>query len=338
MKTIRKIESRSLILSQNPEAPDETVVMLALERRLGRLHARQRLGIEREHEARVFGGGINFFHPENWYASHSLIAGALMVCGLYWRGRRNAGNVQLRTNMIEAARIPAAFDGFRILHLSDLHADTNESAMSRVCELLGGLEYDLCVLTGDYRGATSGPFEATLRGLEPIARALRGTAYAVLGNHDSILMVPGLEAMGVRVLLNEAAQIVRGNDRIHVVGIDDAHYFRVDNIEKAAGEIAASEFSILLSHTPEVYRQAAHAGFDVMLCGHTHGGQICLPGAIPITLDSVLPRRLGAGAWRYQGMTGYTSVGAGTSIVPVRINCPPEITLHILRRAAGSAQ
>jgi len=116
-----------------------------------------------------------------------------------------------------------------------------------------------------------------------------------------------------------------------LAGIDDAHYYRVDNIEKAAANIPADGFSILLSHTPEVYRHAAHAGFDLLLSGHTHGGQICLPGSIPITLSSVLPRRFGSGAWKYHDMVGYTSVGAGSSIVAVRINCPPEITLHHLQ-------
>ena len=280
----------------------------------------------------MFGHGINFFHPENWYAAHSLIAAVLKLSGLYWRGQRNARNVQIRRNAIVSARLPAAFDGFRILHLSDLHTDTNARAMARVAELVRGLHYDICVLTGDYRGGTSGPYEATLKGIEQIRRDLRGAVYAVLGNHDSILMVPGMEALGICMLLNEAVQIVRGNERIHVVGIDDAHYFRVDNIEKAAGDIPPEEFSILLSHTPEVYRQAAHAGFDAMLSGHTHGGQICLPGSIPITLDAVLPRKMGSGAWMYQNMQGYTSAGAGTSIVPVRINCLPEITLHELRR------
>ncbi|MGZ5862753.1 MAG: metallophosphoesterase, partial [Methyloceanibacter sp.] len=103
-----------------------------------------------------------------------------------------------------------------------------------------------------------------------------------------------------------------------------------DNIEKAASAIPDDAFSILISHTPEIYRQAAHAGFNLLLAGHTHGGQICLPGGIPITLDSVLPRSMGAGAWKHANMIGYTSVGAGSSVVPVRFNCPPEITLHHL--------
>lgn len=303
-----------------------------LERRLGRLHARQRLGIEQDHEARIFGQGLNFFHVENWYSVHAVIRTALKLAGLYERGRRNAERLVVRRNEVRSARLPPAFDGFTLLHLSDLHVDMNEGAMRRLVELAAGLRYDLCVLTGDYRGQTFGPFDATLDGLVRIRAGLAGPAYAVLGNHDTIQMVPGLEAMGIRTLLNECAAIERGGARIHLAGIDDAHYFRVDNIEKAADAIPDGDFSILLSHTPEIYRQAAHAGFDLLLSGHTHGGQICLPGSIPITLDAALPRRLGAGAWQYGDMSGYTSVGAGSCIVPVRLNCPPEITLHVLRR------
>jgi hypothetical protein len=134
------------------------------------------------------------------------------------------------------------------------------------------------------------------------------------------------------MLLNESVRIERGGAEIHLAGIDDAHFFRVDNIEKAAAGVPFDAFSILLSHTPEIYRQAAHAGFDALLCGHTHGGQICLPGSIPITLDATLPRKFGRGAWKYNEMSGYTSVGAGSSVLPVRLNCRPEITLHTLRR------
>ncbi len=315
---------------QSSPPPD---ILEKLERRLGRLHARQRLGIENDHEARIFGQGLNFFHIENWYSIHSVITGALKLCGLHGRGRRNADDVQVRHHNVKSPAVPPSFDGFTILHISDLHVDMNPGAMERIIELLPGLAYDICVLTGDYRAKTFGPFELTLEGLARICAHLSGPVYGVLGNHDTIRMVPGLEEMGVRMLLNEAVSISRGDQRIHVAGIDDAHYFRVDNIEKAAAEIPHDEFSVLLSHTPEIYRQAAHADFNLLLGGHTHGGQICLPGSIPVTLDAVLPRHMGAGSWTYRNMAGYTSVGAGASVVRVRLNCLPEITLHHLRRA-----
>jgi predicted MPP superfamily phosphohydrolase len=307
-----------------------------LERRLGRLHVRQRIGIEDDHEARVFGQGLNFFHPENWYFSPAIIRNTLKLTGLYWRARKNAERIQIRHNDIVLRGLPASFDGFTILQISDLHVDMNEAAMRRLAELLPDLTYDICVLTGDYRGKTFGPFAATIEGMARICAQLEGPVYGVLGNHDTIRMVPALEEIGVRMLLNEAETLARGDQRIHLAGIDDAHYYRVDNIEKAASRIPDDEFSILLSHTPEIYRQAAHADFDLLLSGHTHGGQICLPGAIPITLDSVLPRRMGAGLWRYHDMVGYTSVGVGSCIVAVRLNCPPEITLHHLRRDHAS--
>jgi len=106
-------------------------------------------------------------------------------------------------------------------------------------------------------------------------------------------MVPDLEALGIRMLLNECVAIGRGGALIYLAGIDDAHFYRADNIEKAAADIPRGFVSVLLSHTPEIYRQAAHAGFDLMLSGHTHGGQICLPGGIPILLEADLPRALG---------------------------------------------
>jgi predicted MPP superfamily phosphohydrolase len=311
-------------------APDQTVVE-KLEQRLGRLHARQRLGIEADLEGRVFGQGINFFHPENWSRSAPLIRTTLKLTGLYWRGRQNAERIQIRHHDVVLHELPASFDGFTILQISDPHADINEGTMDRLIELLPTIAYDVCVLTGDYRGKTYGPFDAALDVMARVCAELRAPVYGVLGNHDTIRMVPGLEEMGVRMLLNEAEALVRGGERVHLVGIDDAHYYRVDNIEKAVGQVPSAELAILLSHTPEIYRQAAHAGFKLLLSGHTHGGQICLPGAIPITLDSVLPRRMGAGAWKYHDMIGYTSVGVGASILPVRINCPPEITLHRLR-------
>jgi uncharacterized protein len=116
-----------------------------LEQRLGPLHARQRLEIERDHEAQVFGQGLTFFHLENWYSAPAVIRTILKLTGLYWRARRNAENIVVRRNDLTFAELPPAFDGFTILHISDLHADMNEVATGNLIQLVGGMQYDLCV-------------------------------------------------------------------------------------------------------------------------------------------------------------------------------------------------
>ena len=306
-------------------------ILRELEKRLGPLHAKQRLGIETDHEAQVFGQGLTFFHLENVSLAPAIIITALKLAGLYGRARRNAEQVVVKRNELRFASLPESFNGYTILHISDMHVDMSEAAMRCLIGLLDGMEYDLCVLTGDYRGKTFGPFDAALKGVAKVTTHLKRPIFGVLGNHDTIQMVPAMEAMGISMLINECAVITRGNQQIYLAGIDDAHFFRVDNIEKAASQIPKDGFSILLSHTPEIFRQAAHANFNLMLSGHTHGGQLCLPGSIPIKLEAILPRRMGAGAWQYNEMSGYTSVGAGSSVVAVRLNCPPEVTLHRLR-------
>src|SRR6476646_2752346 len=268
-------------------------ILTILEQRLGQRHARQRLGSEKDHE------GIDLFHIENLALPPVLIRAVLMATGLYWRGISNAAKVDLRHNRIESPQLPKAFEGFTIVQLSDLHVEMSKAAMERVIDLLDEASYDVCVLTGDYRGGTCGPDATTLAGMTRVRAGLKGPIYGVLGNHDTICMVPGLEAMGIRMLLNEYVTIERAGEPIHLVGVDDAHFYRMDNLEKASAGIPSEAFTVLLTHTPEIYRQASHAGFDLLLIGHTHGGQICLPGRIPVTLDSVLPRSFGSGPWQY---------------------------------------
>ena len=123
------------------------------------------MGIETDHDAQIFGQGINLFHLENWYSVHSVIRVALRLTGLYWRGRRNAERILVMHNEVSFKELPPLFDSFTILHISDLHVDMNEGAMRHLIELVDGLRYDLCVLTGDYRAKTFGSFDAALQGV-----------------------------------------------------------------------------------------------------------------------------------------------------------------------------
>ena len=326
-------DNRALEYERGGRARDQSAAIDddCLKNRLGSVHATRRLLAEREQEAQG-GRRVNFFDLKEIALSHVLIRSTLMATGLYRRGVRNAARVQLKHNRINSERLAKSFGGFTMLQLSDLHVDMSRAAMRQVEALVRTLEYDVCVFTGDFRGRTFGPFDEALAQLAPITRALKGPLYGVLGNHDPAAMVPGLEGLGIRMLLNERVEMERGGERIHLAGIDDAHFYGSHSIEEAAVGMPREEFAVLMSHTPEVYREAERSGFDVMLSGHTHGGQICFPGGIPITLDAKLPRRMGKGPWRYGNLHGYTSVGAGSSVVPVRFNCLPEITLHHFER------
>jgi uncharacterized protein len=122
----------------------------------------------------------------------------------------------VRHNYIRLQKLPRAFNGFTLLHISDLHVDMNQGAMRRLEELLPDLEYDICAITGDFRGATFGPFDDALEGTKRLRPHLRETVYAVLGNHDTIRMVPSLEDMGIRMLLNECVFISRGGENIYL--------------------------------------------------------------------------------------------------------------------------
>lgn len=305
-----------------------------LAERVGRCHLDQRLGIEHDRESWVFGQGRSFFHIENWYSVHSLIRLSLRLCLLHQRGRRNARRIEIRRHTFTFPRLPEAFEGYTLLHISDLHLDAADDMPDALADALGRVGgYDACVLTGDFRLKTFGPYQRALKGMAKVCRHLRGPVYGVLGNHDSIRMAPGLEDLGIRLLLNETVPIERGGEAVWLSGIDDPHYYRADNLEKAADPIPEGAVSILLSHSPEMYRHAAYARFDAMLCGHTHGGQICLPGGVPIMLNANAPRALCNGPWRYNHLQGYTSAGSGVCIVDVRLNCPPEITLHTLKKS-----
>jgi uncharacterized protein len=158
-------------------------ILESLQQRLGLLYPRQRIALEDDFEARALDRNLNYFNPGSWFESPTIIGNALKLAGLHWRAKKNAERVQIRHNDIMLPRLPSSFDGFTILHMSDLHVDMNEGTMQRLIELLPGLSYDLCVLTGDYRGKGFGPFDATIEGLARVCARITGTMFGVLGNY-----------------------------------------------------------------------------------------------------------------------------------------------------------
>lgn len=296
------------------------------------LWALNRFRMETENrKARRYGGKGR----HHWYALLFLMRSLEVLLKLtrqYERGMRNAWDIRLRELEVPVRRLPPEFDGFRVLHLSDLHLDGMPGLEQKILERVGGREFDLCVLTGDYRTELHGPIAPTMQGLRPLVAGIqsRHGVLGVLGNHDDCHMVPPMEAMGIRMLINESLQLTRGSGLLQVVGTDDVHYYFTDQAVHAL-EAARSACTVALVHSPEAYDIAAELGVDLYLCGHTHAGQVCLPGGIAVIKHLSRGRRLYRGTWRHRGMLGVTNAGVGTSGVPVRFNTRGEILALTLR-------
>jgi len=303
-----------------------------LQRRIGRDYLSKRLSIQVDHSAKYFGEGLGIFHWENFNGLPQILRFLLKISGILHKWEHHALEYEVVEVNVQLDCLPEPFEDFRILQLSDIHIDGIADQGERLIHIIENLTYDLCVLTGDFRFHTFGSYEPSLAGMKNLAASIkcRHGILGILGNHDFVEMVPALESYGIRMLLNESVTIERGGAVIHFLGLDDAHFYGVDELSKAIAGINDDEIKLLLVHSPEIIPEAAHAGIHYYICGHTHGGQICLPGNIPILTNTNCNRAFLSGTWKYQNMAGYTSRGTGSSGLAVRFRCPPEITLHRL--------
>lgn len=264
-----------------------------------------------------------------------LMEAAFRGAGLYNLGRRNALLPRLHEVEFQLPTLPPSLDGLSLLHISDVHIDKLDGLAERLASLIADVSCDLCVITGDYRYEIRGDCSEVyprMRLLLENIRSRHGIA-AILGNHDSSEIALWLAGQGVRMLMNEAIRVDDRGARLWVAGVDDPHDYRCDDLAAALSPVPRDAFKILLAHTPALYREAADAGVDLYLCGHTHAGQIRLPGLGAIKKNGPYPRDLVQDKWLYNNMHAYTSWGAGCSTLPVRFNCPPEIALLRLRTA-----
>ena len=303
-----------------------------MEKRIGRRHLSKRLSRQVQHSAIQFGDTGFKFHLEHFEPVFSVLKIMLKCLRILDRGMKNALDYRVEEIEISLRNLPGNFKNFRILQLSDIHMDGIRDQGESLREKIAGLRFDLCIITGDFRFLTFYDYEKAMADVKGLVGSLRCEhgILAILGNHDFIEMVPLLETMGIRVLLNEAVAIKRGDEAIWVAGTDDCHFYQVDDLSKALEGIPLDGLKILMAHSPELLDEAARAGVNYYLSGHTHGGQICLPGGIPLITNAHCPRKFVSGPWQYGKMEGYTSRGTGSSGLAVRYFCPPEITLHRL--------
>ena len=249
---------------------------------------------------------------------------------------------------IPIGRLPATEAGTRILLITDLHVGPflDPAALGRVFARLMEARPDLILLGGDLATARLDEFPPAAAAFRSL-RAPRGV-FAVLGNHDHYTGEPDrlrglVEECGIEVLHNRSLALRAADGAgsgggevapLFLAGIDDRHAGRPD-LDAALAGIPAAAPVILLSHNPDVLFDAAARGVDLVLSGHTHGGQIRIPG-LPV-LVRMSRYRLDEGHYRSGGTQLVVSRGLGVTGLPIRIACPPEAVLLTLRGAPAGA-
>jgi uncharacterized protein len=246
----------------------------------------------------------------------------------------------LETPQVEAslAGLPPSLDGLRIALISDLHAGPHfgPQDMNRVVAATNALRPDLIALLGDY--VTRDP--ADVRVAAGGAAGLRAPlgVVGILGNHDhwvnAALVTDALSAAGVRMLRNAGMPIERGGGRLWLAGLDDLRWGRPD-LPAALNGAREGEVTVLLAHNPLSVHLAERLGVPLVLSGHTHGGQVRLPGIGPLILP-IDDRGLSQGLRRVGNTQIYVTRGVGVGTPPARLGARPEITLLVLRTGDDS--
>ena len=236
---------------------------------------------------------------------------------------------------IQLAKLPRGFDGFRIVHLSDIHHSpfTSSEQIERAVETANRLKPDIVALTGDYISHDR-RYAAPCAELLGRLRARHGV-FAVLGNHDhwtdAALITDLFRAEGITVLVNQGMRFERDGEAFWLAGVDDT-MVGLEDLSLALAGARESEMKLLLAHNPIILRRAARAHVDLVLSGHTHGGQVKFRSE---QSASGRPRRRLLRGLGRQGETQiYVTRGLGTVVLPIRYGCPPEVSLLELRRPA----
>lgn len=238
-----------------------------------------------------------------------------------------ATSLSLERLQVTLARLPKRLDGFKIIHLSDIHHSpfTSFEHIERTVKIANRLRPDMFVLTGDYVS-----HEAAY--IHPVAKLLGGLkaefgTHACLGNHDHWTdpdeIVSAFTDSGINMLVNQGFRFEARGASFWLAGVDD-HMVGKTDLPSAMRGSYPDEMKLLLAHNPIIFRKAVRAGIDLTLSGHTHGGQIRVRDA---EKRLIRRRKLSNGLHARKDSQIYITRGIGTVVLPVRYQCPPEITL-----------
>jgi predicted MPP superfamily phosphohydrolase len=271
------------------------------------------------------------------YAAATTAAAAVAGDSLLFEPNRPV----VRRKDFAITRWPERLNGFTIAQISDFHYDPVFSThpLHAAIPMVRSLQPDMIVLTGDFVSVPD--FGTSAEGAlaaDPCSAVLRRLTaplgmWAILGNHDCdtdpAYVTHALQSRGIPVLVNQSVAIERDGTRFWLAGVNDALTGTPD-LTETLRKVPSNEPIILLAHEPDFADYASRFPIDLQLSGHSHGGQVRLPFLPPLYLPD-MAKKYFMGAYQVGPLPLYTNAGLGTITLPVRLNCPPEITLLTLR-------
>jgi hypothetical protein len=273
----------------------------------------------------------------------TFVAGAAALGLAGYSGLIEPNEIDIRRIELRVERLPLAFDQFQIVLISDLHFGpyTGPREIRAAVQAANRLKPDMVAILGDFvTEPLSGSKQAGARKAEPCAQVLselrsRGGTFAILGNHDYAtdpdFVADALSAHGIKVLRNRSHVIEENGSRLWLIGVNDA-MSEAAQLDTALAGVPAEETRLLLVHEPDFADYASRYGISTQFSGHSHGGQVRVPGLRPLWLPG-LAQKYYDGYYRIGNLQLYTNRGIGTVGVPFRFCCPPEVTLVKLRSA-----
>ncbi len=251
--------------------------------------------------------------------------------GLAALGYRNAQKIITKQIEITHPNIGSEFNNFKIMFIADFHLNGNPAIIKPIKAILKREQVDIYLLGGDYQVNAFGNYPVVKSLYTELFQDINTSkVYAVLGNHDEYKIAEILNDLGINMLLNEYFKIKRGQESLTITGIDDSDRYLSHEFPELP--IEHNDFRILLAHSPNIYKDAQRKGYDLLLAGHTHSGQICYPGGVPIVRFTKFPRKYSYSLWNYKKMQGYTTAGVGNTWINARFFCPPEIVIITLKK------
>lgn len=235
---------------------------------------------------------------------------------------------------LEIKDLPPSFESLKILHLSDIHFKKFGRKEKKILKILNELNPDFIFITGDIIDVRTKDFESCHKFLEELSRNYEARIFAVYGNHDHQnrnfnLFNDFLEKSKIEILNNQAKKIEKDGDFIYLIGVDDPH-LEYDDIEQAMKGIEKNTPKILIAHSPEIFRKIKEKDIDLVLVGHTHGGQINIPPFSHLALPLRYDKKYKNGLFEENSTYLYVNRGIGETLLPIRINAFPEVALITL--------